>query len=169
MNYRISDKANSRNLRMEVVRLVIFMLLSLNANEVVAQSNKRVKQYNLEGNVAIKGYDPVSYFLKNKAEEGSESFAYTQEGVTYYFANAGNRNLFIKSPDKYEPQYGGWCAYAMGAKGEKEEIDPETFKISNGKLYLFYNKFFNNTRNSWNEDENNLRAKADANWNKIYK
>ena len=61
----------------------------------------------------------------------------------------------------------GWCAYAMGAKGEKVEVDPETFKIVDGKLYLFYNKFFNNTLESWNKDEARLRSNADKNWSKI--
>ena len=62
----------------------------------------------------------------------------------------------------------GWCAYAMGAKGEKVSIDPETFKIINGKLYLFYNSYFNNTLKSWNKNEPTLKAKADVNWKRIY-
>ncbi|MEN9569980.1 MAG: hypothetical protein RL172_1211, partial [Bacteroidota bacterium] len=62
----------------------------------------------------------------------------------------------------------GWCAYAMGAKGQKVTIDPETFKIRNGKLYLFYNKLFNNTLKDWNKDEPALCAKADTNWTNIY-
>jgi len=64
-------------------------------------------------------------------------------------------------------QYGGWCAYAMGKDGSKLKIDPETFKIINGKLYVFYNKFFNNTLKSWNKDDQ-LHQQADANWQKIY-
>ncbi|MFC6245118.1 hypothetical protein [Flavobacterium psychroterrae] len=57
----------------------------------------------------------------------------------------------------------------MGSAGEKVEINPETFKISDGKLYLFYNAYFNNTLKSWNKDEDNLKAKADRNWKNIYK
>jgi len=83
---------------------------------------------------------------------------------SYRFASAANRDLFKASPARYQPQYGGWCAYAMGAKGEKVEVDPETFKIVDGKLYLFYNKFFNNTLKSWNKDEAGLKTKADVNW-----
>lgn len=75
--------------------------------------------------------------------------------------------MFLKNPASYEPQYGGWCAYAMGANGEKVEINPETFKIVDGKLNLYYNAFFNNTLKSWNKDEGNLKKKADANWKKI--
>jgi hypothetical protein len=91
------------------------------------------------------------------------------QGVTYYFSSAANKEVFKKDPAQYEPQYGGWCAYAMGSKGEKVPIDPETFKITNGKLYLFYNKFFNNTLTSWNKDESGLMNKANVNWGKIEK
>ncbi|MBX9734303.1 MAG: hypothetical protein K2X37_09590 [Chitinophagaceae bacterium] len=86
----------------------------------------------------------------------------------YYFSSEKNAAIFKQSPAKYEPQYGGWCAYAMGATGEKVNIDPETFKVLNGKLYLFYNKFFNNTLKSWNKDEVSLKQKADASWMKFY-
>ena len=70
-------------------------------------------------------------------------------------------------PEKYEPAYGGWCAYAMGNSSEKVEVDPETFKIIGGKLYLFYNFYFNNTLKSWNKNETGLKTKADGNWNKF--
>ena len=81
--------------------------------------------------------------------------------MTYNFSSQANKDLFLKNPASYEPQYGGWCAYAMGYSGEKVEINPETFKILDGKLYLFYNAFFNNTLKSWNKDEVNLKKKAD--------
>lgn len=74
----------------------------------------------------------------------------------YYFISKANKDEFLKNAAKYEPQYGGWCAYAMGANGEKVEIDPETFKIVDGKLYLFYHSFTNNTLNTWNKDEAGL-------------
>lgn len=78
-----------------------------------------------------------------------------------------NKDLFAAAPVKYEPQYGGWCAYAMGAKGEKVSVDPETFKITDGKLFLFYNRFFTNTLKDWNKDENNLKINADKSWEKF--
>ncbi|MEO7531133.1 MAG: YHS domain-containing (seleno)protein, partial [Sediminibacterium sp.] len=91
----------------------------------------------------------------------------SQEGVTYRFESAKNKQLFMADPAKYEPQYGGWCAYAMGAKGEKVSVDPATFKIIDGKLFLFYNRFFNNTLKDWNKDEANLKTGADRNWKKF--
>jgi YHS domain-containing protein len=139
-------------------------------HESTAQTDspKRIKQYNLEKNLALEGYDPVAYFTKNKALEGTKANAYTYQGVTYYFAYTANLETFKKEPAKYEPQYGGWCAYAMGETGEKVSVDPETFKILDGKLYLFYNKLFTNTLLKWNKDEVNLKKKADNSWNKLY-
>jgi len=134
-----------------------------------AQSALRSKEFNLSKSVAIQGYDPVAYFTQNKAVKGSKDFAAVADGVEYYFANTEDKMAFLKDWKKYEPQYGGWCAYAMGASGEKVEIDPETFKIANGKLFLFYHSWVNNTLNKWNADEANLHAKADANWAKIFK
>lgn len=117
--------------------------------------------------VAIQGYDAVSYFNAHKAIQGLTQNSTTYQGATYYFCTTQNLAAFKASPEKYAPQYGGWCAYAMGATGEKVEIDPSTFKIINGRLYLFYNKYFNNTLNSWNQDEKTLLPKADKNWVKI--
>ena len=128
----------------------------------------RKKQFNLEKGIAISGYDPVAYFTQGKPAKGSRDYAVVEEGVTYYFYSAANKETFKKNPSQYQPQYGGWCAYAMGSDGTKVEVDPETFKILHGKLYLFYNKFFNNTLKSWNKNESALQPKADANWQKIY-
>ena len=129
----------------------------------------RTKQFNLDNGVAIKGYDPVAYFTIGKAEKGKSSFSTSYKGVSYHFADAADLNSFLANPEKYEPQYGGWCAYAMGHDGSKVEVDPETFKIINGKLFLFYNRFFNNTLKSWNQDESKLHTQADANWQKFLK
>ena len=126
----------------------------------------RKKNFNLEKDIAIQGYDPVAYFKQDKALKGKDQFSTIYQGVIYNFSSADNKETFLKNPSAYEPQYGGQCAYAMGKNGEKVEINPETFKIINNRLYLFYNKYFNNTLNSWNKDELNLKAKADVNWQK---
>ena len=133
------------------------------------KDNKRVTLFNLEKNVAIQGYDPVAYFKQGKAVKGKKEITASYEGVVYYFSMPVNKEYFLKNPSKFEPQYGGWCAYAMGDSNEKVSINPETFKISNGKLYLFYNAFFNNTLKSWNKNESGLMMKADTNWNKMVK
>lgn len=149
--------------------LIAALTLFLFSGEALAQNSKRQKEFNLSGkSLAIEGYDPVAYFTQGKAIEGKSSLAVSHQGVLYYFSSAENKAAFLAQPSKYEPQYGGWCAYAMGAKGEKVSVDPETFKIVNGKLYLFYNRLFTNTLTSWNKDERNLNTKADANWAKIF-
>jgi YHS domain-containing protein len=145
-------------------RYTLIMLLAILGFGLSAQTNVRVKHFNIENGIAIKGYDPTAYFTQNKAVKGTKQFAATVEGATYYFASAANKDLFVKDPKKYEPQYGGWCAYAMGATNEKVEIDPETFKIVGGKLYLFYHSWVNNTLTKWNKEEGTLKPKADANW-----
>lgn len=145
-----------------LVFFVVFNVFSQN-------QSKRTTEFNLEKKLAIQGYDPVGYFKQNKALKGKKEISATYEGVVYYFSTIENKNLFVKTPAKYEPQYGGWCAYAMGNSGEKVEIDPETFKIIDGKLYLFYNAYFNNTLKTWNKNEAALKAKADVNWKKIFK
>jgi len=143
-----------------IVSLILFL----------QDASLRKKEFNLdEKGVAIQGYDPVSYFTVDKAQEGKKNYSYVHQGVTYYFYSEANLNKFKMTPEKYEPEYGGWCAYAMGKSGEKVKIDPETFKIIGGKLYLFYNFFFNNTLKDWNADEKNLKARADENWTKIFK
>ncbi len=134
---------------------------------VLAQSSEiRVAQFNLKKNIAIEGYDPVSYF-DSKPAEGKSEYKITHKGVTYLFANSSNLEKFKANPDKYEPAYGGWCAYAMGETGEKVKIDPETYKIVNGKLNLFYNFWGTNTLKDWNKNETPLKAKADQNWKKF--
>ena len=148
----------------------ILLLLAVLSNTIsFAQSPaQRIKEFNLEKKVAIQGYDPVAYFTQKKAVKGKKEIISTYEGVTYYFSTQANKTAFAKNPSSYEPQYGGWCAFAMGDYGEKVVINPETFKILDGKLYLFYNAYFNNTLKSWNKDEVNLKKKADTNWKKIY-
>ena len=149
-------------------KLVIILFVGLLSATTFAQSAaKRQKEYNLEKGVAIQGYDPVAYFIQKKAVKGKATIASTYEGVTYNFSSLANKEIFIKTPASYEPQYGGWCSYAMGATGEKVEVDPETFKIVEGKLNLYYNAYFNNTLKTWNKDEVNLKKKADANWKKF--
>ncbi len=150
-------------------RPITILLLLLLAVTAFAQTPEvRKKQYNLESSgLAIQGYDPVAYFTMNKAIEGKKDLSANYNGVTYRFGSKQSKDEFMRNPTHYEPQFGGWCAYAMGKNGEKVEVDPETFKIVDGKLYLFYNKFLNNTLKSWNQDEARLKTQADRNWMKF--
>lgn len=151
------------------MQYLLFVLCLLIVNASAAQDlSVRKKHYNLsETGLALDGYDPVAYFLQKKPVKGRREISVNHEGVTYYFSSANNRAVFLASPSSYEPEFGGWCAYAMGAKAEKVSIDPETFKIIDNKLYLFYNRFFTNTLKEWNKGEEILKPKAEKAWKKI--
>jgi len=128
----------------------------------------RLDHFNLnDKNLAIQGYDPVTYFDVEGPLKGNKNYKLKYKGVTYYFVSNKNKEIFEGIPEKYEPLFGGWCAYALGNSGEKAKVDPETFKIIDGKIYLFYNFLFNNTLEYWNEDEKNLKELADKNWRKL--
>jgi YHS domain-containing protein len=149
------------------MRTLITILLTMNLLQVFAQSeDQRKKNFNLKNEIAIDGYDPVSYF-SGKATEGRSTLKSPYKGIIYLFATKENIELFKANPTKYEPAYGGWCAFAMGETGEKVKVDPETYKIIDGKLYLFYNFWGNNTLDDWNEKEKILKASGDINWKKF--
>ncbi|NUM53545.1 MAG: redoxin domain-containing protein [Candidatus Hydrogenedentes bacterium] len=123
-------------------------------------------QYNLgSGGLALQGYDPVSYF-SGKPAPGKKDIATSHAGVTYYFADAKNRDAFLAAPRKYLPAYGGWCATAM-ALGKKVEISPENYKITDGRLFLFYKNFISNAISDWNKDEPKNIAAADKYWHEF--
>lgn len=125
--------------------------------------------YNLRPDrpLAVEGYDVVSYFKAGKAQRGGKDHQSTYLGVVYHFANEENRSLFASDPERYLPTYGGWCASAMGAKGTKVEIDPTNFKVTHGRLFLFYKGTFSDALKDWNSHEREWEPAADTNWNKL--
>jgi YHS domain-containing protein len=147
--------------------VIIFVLFCLTSIVQAQDENARKKHFNIENNVALSGYDPITYFA-SKPVPGKKSFAFTYKGIPYHFLNEKSRAIFKANPEKYEPAYGGWCAYALAKKKPQlMEADPETYKIVDGKLYVFYNSFGNNTVKKWNKDEPRSKASADKNWSKI--
>jgi len=147
------------------MKLVLTALLILPLLTKAQQNEIRIKNFNLNNGVAIGGYDPVSY-LTGKPIEGKKQHLLIHKGITYYFASAASKSTFSAQPDKYEPAYGGWCAYAMGESGEKVRVDPETYRVIDGKVYLFYNFWGNNTVKDWSKDESRLKSSADRQWKK---
>jgi YHS domain-containing protein len=150
------------------MKFLLFTVILLLVNFSYTQTPTPPEHQNLDNQVALQGYDPVSYF-KSEPTEGKQDISFSHNGVIYYFSSEENKKTFKENPTKYEPQYGGYCAYAIGDNGEKVSIDPETYKIIDGKLYLFYNQFFTNTLKSWNKNEDELKLKADQNWANILK
>lgn len=126
-----------------------------------------IDAYNLsESNPAIQGFDTVAYVASGRAEKGKKEIASHYRGVIYQFANGENRERFAADPEKYLPEYGGWCATAM-ADGRKVDIDPTNFKVTTGRLFLFYKGWLGNAIKDWNADEAALTTKADAAWKSI--
>lgn len=116
--------------------------------------------------LALDGYDPVSYF-DGTPLPGSPTYEFEYGGGIYWFRSLANQRKFESNPENYLPQYGGWCAYALGLGPDKVKIDPETYKIVEGKLYLFYNFKGVNTLTLWNKEESLLLPQADKNWSQI--
>jgi len=117
-------------------------------------------------NLAIAGYDPVSYFPEGGSEpaKGTKDMELVHKGIRYRFASAEHRDAFKANPDKYEPAYGGWCAYAM-AKDTYTKANPKRFVIQGGRLMLFYDGWLGDTLKDWNkEGPEKLEPLADAFW-----
>jgi YHS domain-containing protein len=143
--------------------LITIFVLVLNGHSFSQDADVRKKHFNTKENIALEGFDPVSYF-GGKPSKGSPKIAAVYKGVQYQFVSQANLAKFKSSPSKYEPAYGGWCAFAMGESGEKVKIDPETYTILDGKLYVFYNFWGNNTLKDWKKNEHELKQKGDRNW-----
>ena len=134
------------------------MLAGGGAAEAGAEINK-----SFFGGLAIEGYDPVAYFTQAKPVEGKSAHEVEWKGATWRFADAPNRDLFTEAPEKYAPQYGGYCAWAV-SQGYTAKIDPAAWRVVDGKLYLNYSK---GVQRQWESDVAGNIAKADANWPEI--
>ena len=146
---------------MKPIVILIFLVISVS---VFAQEEAvRRRNFNHDNGVAMKDFDPVSYF-KGRALKGETKFEYFYKGIKYHFANKENMEEFVKTPGKYEPAYGGWCAYSMSQNGQRVKVDPSTYKIIDGKLHLFSNFNGKNTLLIWNKNEKKLMTDADKFW-----
>ena len=117
------------------------------------------------GNLAIRGYDPVAYFTEGKAVKGDKDFTLGWQGADWRFASAENRDRFSEDPEKYAPQYGGYCAWAV-SRNYTAPTDPDAFTLVDGKLYLNYNK---RVMRQWLEDRDANIESADKNWPTVLK
>ncbi|WP_111310062.1 YHS domain-containing (seleno)protein [Confluentibacter sediminis] len=132
--------------------------------------NADAPDYNIDKDIlAVKGYDLTEYYTHNRALRGSSKHQYQYKGVKFFFLNENNKSIFIANPEKYLPEYGGYCADKMGAifiggtKPGKHDSNPEYFMIIDDKLYLFSYKselYFKR----WRENKKNNIEKADKTW-----
>lgn len=119
---------------------------------------------NLKDKVAVKGFDVVGFF-RAESLKGKKSISTEYSGATYYFHTEENKKKFLEDPDNYLPQYGGFCAIAM-SEGKEADPNPQSFKIQEGKLYLFTRMFWGiiDVQRQWNKDPNGLKILADKEW-----
>lgn len=155
--FRFVGKNNSDRLSFEK-----FAATMAELSRAPGQSNYNVK----EGQPAIEGHDPVAYQESGSAMKGRGEIASTYRSITYHFATSANRQRFAEDPEKFIPAYGGWCATAM-AEGDKVEIDPTSFKVTDGRLFLFYKGWLGDARKKWVGNESELTRSADAHWRKL--
>ena len=112
--------------------------------------------------LGIDGYDPVSY-VDSEPLEGSSDITAESEGVIYRFASSANKERFEADPQKFAPQYGGWCAVAV-SEGKYFPVNPKTYTIQDDKLFLFYNAEQGNTLPQWQESPESRQQAADKHW-----
>lgn len=135
------------------------LALGLSSTALPAFAEEQVS-FNTTYGLALRGFDPVAYFRVNKALKGLPNITASHEGRLYEFSSEENKALFIADPQKYVPQYGGFCAYAA-ANGYKADVDPHAFAINDGKLYVNFSEYF---RDEFQKDASGNVAKANANW-----
>jgi YHS domain-containing protein len=148
---------------MIIRRRVIFAALLASGLGLVAAGGFAASAFFADDGGAIRGYDPVAYFTEQEPVEGSPDITYEYEGATWHFASAQNRDRFVAEPQAYAPRYGGYCAWAV-SQGYTAPIDPEAWKIVDGRLYLNYSR---EVQATWSQDIPGNIAKADENWPKL--
>lgn len=116
-------------------------------------------------NVAVEGYDTVAYFKEGKAVKGKDAFKTRYKGADWLFSSEENLKEFQSNPEKYRPQYGGYCAWAV-SQGYTAGVDPKAWSIFKGRLYLNYNR---SIQNRWLSDKENLIRKGNENWPDVLK
>jgi YHS domain-containing protein len=130
-----------------------------------AEGVRNIAEYNLNQGLALKGFDPVAVFSEGggAATAGRAEFQLQHQGVTYQFASQANLDLFLQNPDRYEPTYGGWCAYAM-ASGAKVVIQPQLFTLNGNRAHYFVSS---RAKQSFDRELASHEMRADQNWKQI--
>ena len=164
-------------MKFSVFILLIFLGLSTTQAQKMAPAyyNQEASDYNVGDDcIGVQGYDLVAYHTVNKAIKGLSKYQYTLDGIHYFFSSDANRILFEAQPEIYLPAYGGFCAFGLGMPNGfggslpgKYPINPETFKIVDSRLYLFYNKEGFDALRLWNKSEDRLKKMADLRWQQM--
>ena len=150
------------DLALKAAAVVLFIgAVATGGQAVNGESGQAVNGVNRDrSGLAIDGYDPVAYFVEAAPVPGRRDLTVIIDGTIYRFVNSANRDRFRQAPSQFLPQFGGYCAYAV-SRGYTADIDPEAWKIVDGKLYLNYSK---RAQRLWEEDVPGNIRKGDANW-----
>jgi len=141
--------------------VVIAVIAGLLSSSLVLAADPVFVEATTDGQrAAIRGYDPVAYHLIGAPVLGSVKFTHAWQGATWRFASAANRDAFAKDPERYAPQYGGYCAFGT-SRGYKVSTQPDQFAVVGGKLYLNYNA---GVMATWDKDRPHYIGQADRNW-----
>jgi YHS domain-containing protein len=148
--------------RFIATRFAIAFILLVAVQALAQTSQPATKTYlNLDRHGwGLHGYDPVAYFTQNKAIKGDKNIAATYRGAMYRFASQEDKETFEKDPAKYEPQFGGFCGYAV-SDNHTADVDPEAFVIQDGRLILQYSK---SVLKKWQKEPAERLKNADKNW-----
>lgn len=170
----MTNNMNKLNL---ILISILISTITYAQEDNVKLANTDAPYYNInKDSLALNGFDPTEYFVNNRASQGSEKHQYKHKGIIYYFVNEKNKSLFIENPEKYMPEFGGYCAYGLGMEfglglnenpPGKYPVNPETFKIIDNKLYLFYNNHGYNFLEVWESNEMANLERANERWKAI--
>lgn len=143
---------------------IVFALALTSCGLIPSQANSSIESINVDDNtLAIQGYDPVAYFTLNAPTKGNSQFSADHLGATYWFSSQAHKQLFTGDPEKYAPQYGGYCAFGV-SKEKKYPVEPDAFAVVDGKLYLNLNK---KVQSRWVLNTAELIFDADGYWKEI--
>jgi YHS domain-containing protein len=163
----VSMKTSTRGVWFAAVIVGLFVGCATTEKPVAAGVERPAKvsagEFYQRDGVAIAGYDPVAFFTEGKALRGASDHSAVYQGSTFYFTSAANRDAFRADPDKYAPQYRGFCAFGV-ASGYKAAVDPTAFTIVDGKLYLNYNS---EVKTMWSADIAGFLVKSEKNWPEV--
>ena len=162
-NQQKSIVARSKLIEATLALGVMLFVVPLVTGAMVAHAKEAPIYTGIVNGVAVGGYDPVAYFTEKKPVAGKADITLEHEGTTWRFSTRANRDAFKADPAKYAPQYGGYCAWAV-SQGYTAKGDPQVWSVTDGKLYLNYNK---SVQSGWDKDVPGLVKKADANWPKV--
>ena len=153
------DSLRHRSILAGGIATGLLLTAAANARALVDPVNKD------RAGLALKGYDPVAYFKHDKPVKGSAQITHTWIGATWRIASGENRDAFAANPAQYSPQFGGYCSWAV-SQGYTADIDPEAWKIVDGRLYLNYSK---DVQRKWEQDIPKRIQEANKNWPKLHK